>query len=1614
MPNFLTDPTDPDIPTDTRGVPSYLIAADNHNIGNSQGGSWFDPDTWEDKFSNAGKLIATGMLSGANSFYNTGITVGNWFGAEAELNDTKEWISGIDSNLGAYYDKNRTAADLVGFIAGSLIPGVGGIKVLNAGQTLLKAATKTGLIGENLSRVTGLLIPQTEKYISLAAADINNATATFNAINANGIKALASGVYQNVLEGAAFETAVQATMFRSPILDGQDKWDIVKNIAIGGVLGGAIGGAFQAASSLGSIKKIVSAEELATKPFSARSIPESSTSPANKIILMTEDRDAALTAFEAYGTDMPLAVNFQTASKLHLDKIRRIDNDIRTETHNLVSGSDAELGNMVADTLYDADHTVVLGNMLHAEEIGRAGRISSIESEANKLAKEGKLAPELQTSYVKLIGEDAGVVSQDAPVILNMADSVKLRAGQSTEEAVLSKVRDDGFKILKPWSALDVTGNLGHFEAESRYIWADKILKEIPDGTRMNQYDLPLLERAYKDTQLNINLIDSAGGTVQKGFTSRTELYDYLVRAKDSVANELLRTHVLEGVIPIEQGTQSISKIVNTKLGRLEGSSLGTDVKDYFSWQSANDDYRSYLADKGLKVPATASADTRFLPTYAKISRRVSDVTDVDGNVIDGMTWIKQQQALLKGAVDNVFAKAAGPLAAGVPEITQSALMNSNRYGSGAGLFSFANGGYGSLESTAQFLGSITRSLKTSYRQATADLLQGPLVNLGTKQEAAIEFETINQKVSRSAAQWVLDTEGHSGQAFALIRKDINDLLNSGKEIAENLDDTVIPIANEETYSAIQTHISRTGSRTTTYRELRAAQGLQDVKDSNIFRPIRPSPNDYPYFAFVKDPSVTGQGHTTMIHAASEADLKNLIDKVPSQYQVLTKRDTEDFFAARNEYDYQRTLHESMIDSNLKNNGVFSNFFSKTDPQKIVNDILQQHLREDDTLAIELMRAKNGNAFKFLEDQGDAYTKIEASKFGSYSDRLEAAGKNPYLDYIKTSLDISKVSEHPLLKGFNTFLDTAVSRAVGGVSDVFRAAKSPADLDIINQLLDKYGMNTGWRDSALDALANHQAPKGELSKFIRGANAILSKFVLGLDPLNAVNNFVGANILRSTELKQITDAIRAGDTDLAGQLGKLTQVQLPGVSDSITSPGRLVANAIRNYFQDDGKLLARYQQLGVVKDLTAQFKSIIDDFTLKGTESVGELNSRLRGAFVKAKELALLGEKYSGNRFAEEFNRFISADSMRQLTDLGVAKNLISLAEQNAYINTFVNRVEGNTLASQRPLMFQGPIGQAIGLFQSYQFNLMQQMFRYVAEGTAKDSAMLLGLQGTFYGIQGLPAFQFINQHIVGTLSGNTKHVDLYDSTYGVLGKQLGDLALYGLPSNLLQANIYSRGDINPRQVTVLPTQLADIPFIGAFGKFLGSVKDTTGRMANGANVWESLLQGLEHNGLSRPLAGLAQTLQSTTGNGTVFSTTSKGSILASNDLMSWATATRLAGGRPLDEAIVNDGVFRIQSYQQYDNAKMGALGEAVKSSSIAGQIPSEEQINQFAREYAATGGKQNQFNKFMMHQFKAANTSQAEKIVSQLQNPFAQKMQILMGGGSDVTPLGTLQQTLQ
>lgn len=1606
-------------------APSYLQSADFHNIV-SQKSSWFEDVTGS--LSRTPEFVSTSILSGLNSFYNTGTVIGNLFSEEQEKErSTAAWIASIDSDFGKYYKENAASVDLAGFIATSFIPGIGGIKALNMGQKAL-AGARTGLVGENLGAALGLATPRVEMYMNLAAADIAAGRASAIALNTSGLKAISAGVYQNVLEGIAFEGAVQATMFKSPILESQDVSDIAWNLATGGFLGGAIGGAFHTASTFGKIKTKVRDIVASVREPGSRGVLQETGRTADEIIWYARDKETGPTID-------PGDPNYLAQVEELKKRQTRIDNDMRAATHKLTPGNQVSISNQVADINYGASSDEVMQRMVYTDEITSIRGTTKVEQQIKEDLKAGNRPDKgLQVQYWKLHGEDAGVVLDRSPPVINLADTVVESAGKTVREQVLNQVRSKGFHTQKNWDPLklSIAASTGHLEAEARYIYANDILAELKSGTTINALDIPLLQRAERDQILDIKLVNTKGEIISSSFDNLKSLQDYTVQAQEELAR-LLQTRALQETSVSTKGmsdaekldwvNQRIAKITNMQVRALEGTGGVAEPYSHKAWQAMEEEHKKFLASKGLKQVKDEEYDPRFKPSWAKVTKIVP--TDLpEGTVIDAIAQFEGKQKAARESIKRVAAKYLGELSEQLGDISKKDLDQASHFGTGASMLGFAAPEQGGLGSKMALTGSVTQRASQKLVQEFTKRNEGAITSWGKSQEAIIEWGGINQKTSRSAMQWVPHTFLDSGENVLISTKAIKaaggklDDIDSGfledLEAATGVSHT-IPVKKAETWEMVKQHVREESSRTEIANERAAALGRNQSKQLGIFRPIPPNLKEHKHFVLVKDPKVTGQGHTSMIFAETPERLKLLAQKAKEarpDLEIIYNVDSQDFFRARGTYEYDRAITENAIDSSLKNEGILSDYFIKTDPQQVINDYLNYHTKRIDLEVKETIRARYQPEFDWLEDQAKNYSRAQTSQFGGNFKKLEDTAKNPYLSYIKTGLNLSRANENPLWYSVNKSIDELVSNAVGKVQQLWEpgaGARTGADfaakVDETNRLLQHYGMNTGYVDAATQLIVNDKLPRAVLTKTVRSTNAILSRITLGMDWLNSVVNGVSSNVLRYTELKHMLRAVREQDPAIAGRLTELMEIDITGNGDKVFSASKLIANGMKAYFDDlwgNQELIKEFKQLGVIRDISDQFKATVDLLAFNGTEGLALTESRIAKASALAEKLAEKGEKWTGNKHMEEMNRFVTAWGMKQMTDPLVAAGKMSKAEAYSYINTHVNRVEGNMLASQRPFVFQGPIGQAISLFQTYQFNLMQQMFRYVADGTKKDAAMLLGLQGTFFGIQGLPAFQAINQHIIGTASGNQRHIDAYDATYGIAGKQIGDMLLYGLPSNLLQTNLYSRGDINPRHVTILPTALNEVPVVGATMKFLGAMKGTYDKIGAGGNVWQSVLQGIEHNGISRPLAGFAQTLQATTGDGYVMSTTSKGSILFQNDLLHLATLSRLAGGRPLDEAIVNDGVFRVHSYALADRQKMLKLAGAVKASAIAGQEIDPDQVVSFTKKYVESGGRAVNFNKFMVNEIRSANKSTAEKIITNLKNPSSQKLQLLLGGGSE------------
>ena len=185
-------------------TPAFLLASDVHtrlssNPADEQKGFI------ESSLDLVTKGIPATLIIAGNEIANIPATIGQWATGDKEQYEVvsnRQRIADFDSDLVKYYDAHEMGLDAAGFIAGSLVPGLGATKVFKAGQLVAREAIAAGTMGKMTSNALGLLAPNREKYLAAAIEQIGKTGNVFAFTEANTLKALAAGVHQNFLEGA--------------------------------------------------------------------------------------------------------------------------------------------------------------------------------------------------------------------------------------------------------------------------------------------------------------------------------------------------------------------------------------------------------------------------------------------------------------------------------------------------------------------------------------------------------------------------------------------------------------------------------------------------------------------------------------------------------------------------------------------------------------------------------------------------------------------------------------------------------------------------------------------------------------------------------------------------------------------------------------------------------------------------------------------------------------------------------------------------------------------------------------------------------------------------------------------------------------------------------------------------------------------------------------------------------------------------------------------------------------------------------------------------------------------------------------------------------------------
>lgn len=1601
------------------------------------------------------KGAPSAVLSGAYSLYNTGVDISNKvFGTTAARADTLQTLESIDSNWASYYKENKEVIDVAGFVAGSLVPGTLAIKGLKMAQA--------GVLGGAFRNTLGYTATKETFYLNKAVQELATEGGTvFTRINSAKLSAMAWGTADSVLQMAAFETATAITMKASPILDKEDwhdiAWDGVKNTLLGGAIGGGITSlltnklikdsgklvanqqrlydvladagkvdlrygdrAFQVIDSVLALPKEVLEGTINFAKLDARLVPSSGVGNVAQLMQGTVDKSIQQgvlkleTALVGVTTDKSIARPFASAligiakegiaTNVDPMMLRARMSDYLLNLHS-VEGLAGKPTSMSGDLRFlnplaqvtdptnfglmeartqsrgmaryrvigdeNAAKTATLGKEVASEEEAIARNFDFIFDPASK-----RMTVSPQSTIYRKAGQDEELFSSSflnltsmqtsGTTVPTIADVQTARTLSRNQAGVQSGDHSYAF-TLKAGDAFKAPAD--SLEATARHYWADD-LRTI--GGLVDSRDISIMDalRAHPERAApDLKILDFATGRITT-FENITDLNSRVFTAK------------FEGTIKLleEAGTKADARDIAYRMNVSQEwidnfVSVSADSKSAFAHPGWQQDLARYGSRDNIilrfDTKAMQDASAQFPEAYAAWGQRIKEASS---KAADG-------SKIVLGESYNLL-----------PEIRRSLAQDADGQTVGASFVQASNAGYGDrLRATVQYIGSIfTQVANTRNTAALSKLQPAAAAVLGSPIAAAeISAAVTKARLSTEALSLFRDLDG----SYRIVDLESYSKYLNGAPAAFKQQTAISKEAGDFLKAHQELHASRVDQHTV----LNAAVGSPTRFNANQLYMPPVDTSRIPFFAFVRqqEGTIFGSSEVAMLTARDAGELQAKIAQVEKQsgMRVITKGQTEDYFRAKADYDYSRAMNEPQIDSHLRKQGLLGDYFPNMTPQAVVEDFVNFTQRAETQLVRDAVGAKYAQSIAELQDLSNRYTQVQTSKFEGLTSRLIRSVQDPFGDAVKSMMNISKRGEFTLWHQANEFVDALGTTAYRGIEkSLLEARGGQITWEQANEKMRQFGLRPVF-DSQDAFLATQTGPDRNILKTaLQKANMILATTMLRLDLANSMLNVLSTPILLGTELSAIKQSLK-NDPQLFAQLDGLTKVGVPGTQVQVPSATKAIFNAVAAWVKEpkEGPLLKRFQQIGAIKGEPSLYHEMVDDLSLTPNLVPGKYAE-------KVEKWVEVGAKLSLNEQAETFTRFVSAHVMHQMTDPLVQAGKMAEAEASAFISIFTNRVQGNYVSSQRPILFQGTLGSAVGLFQTYQFNMLQQLFRHIENRDVKTLAVMAGLQTSLYGLNGLPYFDAINTHIVGGASINEKHNDAYSYAVKAVGKEWGDWLMYGTASAFPLFSdkapaLYTRGDLNPRNTFITPTSPMEVPAVQASIKAVSALVNMGQQVGAGSGLTDALLFGLEHNGLSRPLAGLAQVLKGD-------STTGKGNLIsASSDWTSITSAARLIGAKPMDESIAVSNIYRNKAYEAMDRDRLEVLGQVVKNKLRAGEQVDWTEIQ---GAYAARGGRIDKFGAAIQRWDKDAKVSVANSFLQHANTSAGQRLITVMGG----TPL--------
>lgn len=280
------------------------------------------------------------------------------------------------------------------------------------------------------------------------------------------------------------------------------------------------------------------------------------------------------------------------------------------------------------------------------------------------------------------------------------------------------------------------------------------------------------------------------------------------------------------------------------------------------------------------------------------------------------------------------------------------------------------------------------------------------------------------------------------------------------------------------------------------------------------------------------------------------------------------------------------------------------------------------------------------------------------------------------------------------------------------------------------------------------------------------------------------------------------------------------------------------------------------------------------------------------------------------------------------------------------FARNFMDESVGNYAAAQRPVAFQGTLGVALGLFQTYMVTYAQAMYRQIEARDFKALGKMMLTQSTIFGTSSLPGFNPVSEMIGEHFSDS--NIDLTTGTFRAVGDKTAQVILYGLPSQLVGIN--TRGDIQPRIPNVLTDGVSTIAAVNVVGQaFTAADRVVSAAFTADANTGRAMLEALSLQSVSRPIARMSELASGK-------SITATGQII-NDDTWTWqSVASRVMAARPIEEIKLREAKHLDSLYGSIDRDNRQKTTVRLRSYIDSGTL-TDEKAGELAESYMRSSG---------------------------------------------------------